>query len=159
MNSNLKLLIKSVKKSLEIEPNNMMIGDLNEGWNEVNNFIHLSYLSEFNGGRCGSIDLWSMDKLSSNQYRLSALNQNEWLEIGQVLYEPLVLNKTSGEVYLMDEDVEKKKASFKDIEYFLSNYVFGQRYKEIIPEGEKDEWYIFLEKFNLIYMNPTLSFI
>jgi len=59
----------------------------------------------------------------------------------------------------MDEDVEKKKASFKDIEYFLSNYVFGKRYKEIIPEGEKDEWYIFLEKFNLVYMNPTLSLI
>lgn len=153
MNSNLKLLIKSVKKSLEIESNNMIIGDLNEGWNGVNNFIHLSYLSEFNGGRCGSIDLWSMDKLSENQYRLSALNQNEWLEIGQVLYEPLVLNKTSGEVYLMDEDVEKKKASFKDTEYFLSNYVFGQRYKEIIPEGEKDEWYIFLEKFNLYESN------
>ncbi|MCM0665512.1 hypothetical protein [Flavobacterium tyrosinilyticum] len=69
------------------------------------------------------------------------------ISIGQILYEPLILDTISGNVYIFsrDDDDEMPMTKRGDLEYFLINYVFGDKYQEIIPDYEGDEWMLFLK--------------
>jgi hypothetical protein len=156
MNSQLKSVIQKVKEQLILEPDGIIFGELHEGNHNAhsNHKIlqrYFDFLKESDGARCGAIDLWSFNELDTNQYRVTELSGSieKWFEIGQILYEPLVIDKISGEVYLFEGYPDGEGRSFGDLEDFLLNYVFGGRYAEIIPNAESDEWYQFLKRINL----------
>ena len=157
MNDKLKTKIEKVYFELQKETCAPIIAKLNKGTNKTNKSIPKSYcdfLNVCNGGRFGAIDLWSNELVSNNQYRVTDIvggNEN-WFCIGQVLYEPLVVNLDTEDIYLFyqgcENDIEAK--CFGNLDSFLSDYVFGKKYAEIIPDAEEEEWYIFLNKINLI---------
>ena len=157
MNEELNGVIMKVKERLSLEPSSVVIGKFNEGIDlknspaiELNDYKEI--LEKFNGGRFGSIDLWSYSNLEQNQFRISEIEDQEekWLEIGQILYEPLLLNKQSKSVYLFDTNEEKLHFLDYDIFLFLKNKIFGLDYSEVIPDYESDPWYNFLQKIDLV---------
>lgn len=68
------------------------------------------------------------------------------------MYEPLVVKLDTEDIYLFyqgyENEIEVK--CFGNLDTFLNDYVFGKKYAEIIPDAEEEEWYIFLDKLNLI---------
>lgn len=157
MNDNLKIKIEKARLELQKEASAPITGKLNEGINSDNKLIpqfYRDFLSVCNGGRYGSIDLWSNELILDNQYRVTELdgsNEN-WFCIGQVLYEPLVVKLDTEDIYLFYQGYENEIECrcFENFDIFLDNYVFGKKYAEIIPDAEDEEWYIFLNKLNYI---------
>lgn len=157
MNNKLRTKIEKVYVELQQEPCAPIIGKLNEGIYSINKSIpkvYSDFLKVCNGGRCGAIDLWSNELILNNQYRVTELvggNEN-WFCIGQVLYEPLVVKLDTEDIYLFYQGCENEIEGkcFGIFDTFLNDYVFGKKYAEIIPDAEKEEWYIFLNKMNLI---------
>lgn len=109
-------------------------------------------LNRFDGARCGAIDLWSSADLPQHQFRVSRVEggPNTWLEIGQVLYKPLLLNRDDRSVYLFDTDQEEVRLVEKDLQSFLKNDVFGPGYAKLVPDCESDDWYLFLREMGLV---------
>lgn len=104
------------------------------------------FLAEVNGGRYGGIDLWSVKEIVANEPVADALpgGRSAWLPIGQVLYEPLVLSRADGQVFLAREagDTEfHQMIPLGPVDSFLADFVFGRRYAELIPDSEADRWY------------------
>ncbi len=157
MNDELRTKIEKVYFELQKEASPPLIGKLNEGINSINKSIPKSYsyfLNVCNGGRFGAIDLWSNELILDNQYRVTEMvggNEN-WFCIGQVLYEPLVVKIDTEDIYLFYQGYENEIEGkcFGNLDTFLNDYVFGKKYAEIIPDAEEEEWYIFLNKLNLI---------
>lgn len=104
-----------------------------------------------NGARCGDIDLWSYSELEKNQFVLSNIQDEKesWLSIGQILYEPLIINRFNGNVYkyIVDED---SMICFGKFNFFLKNSVLGSGYCNIIRNSENDDWFLFLKKNGII---------
>ncbi len=157
MNNRLKEKIEKVRLELQNESFAIIIGKLNEGINCSENIALNSYykfLNVCNGGRCGAIDLWSDELLFSNQYRVVELvgGEEKWLCIGQILYEPLVMELNTEEVYLFYQGCENEIEGkcFGKLDDFLEDYVFGRKYAKIIPNADEDKWYIFLEKIKVV---------
>lgn len=159
MNEDIKKIIDCLKEGLKEDPSNIVFGKLNDGIVGVNENVSLEWggyhelLKITNGARCGDIDLWSYSELERNQYVLSDIQDEKesWLSIGQILYEPLIINRFDGNVYrlIMDEDGSMMNY-FGDLEFFLKKYVFGSGYCEIIPDSEEDDWFLFLKKKGII---------
>ena len=160
MNDKLKCIIQTIKLELSKEPLAIVIGKLGNGSrNEVlnGNLViqpYYEFLRECNGARCGSIDLWSSEMLLKNQYRVTEIpgGEHNWICIGQILYEPTVINKMDGKVYRFYQGHETDMAAdcFGIIDEFLMRYVFGNKYAEIIPDADDEEWYQFLKRINLV---------
>lgn len=160
MNDKLKWIIKTVKSELSKEPSAIIIGKLGDSSkNEVlNDDLNLQpyyeFLRECNGARCGSIDLWSAEILLKNQYRVTEIpgGEDNWICIGQILYEPTVINKMDGKVYrfYQGHETDMPADCFGIFDEFLMRYVFGENYAEIIPDADEEEWYQFLKKINLL---------
>ena len=160
MNDKLKEIIHTVKLELSKDPSFIVIGKLSDGSENLgvteNNNIqqYNDFLRECNGARCGSIDFWSVELLLKNQYRVLDIpgGENEWLCIGQILYEPLVLNKNDLKVYRFYQGGEDEIQGdcFGDFDYFMLNYVFGVNYLDIMPDAEEDEWFQLLKRLNLV---------
>lgn len=159
MNDKLKEIIHTVKLELSKDPSLILIGKLhdgseNAGENENHNIQHYyDFLKESNGARCGSIDFWSAELLKKNQYRVLDIpgGENEWICIGQILYEPLVLNKNDFKIYRFYQGCEDvvQGDCFGDFDYFMLNYVFGTKYLDIVPNAEDDGWFQLLKKLFL----------
>lgn len=74
---NLKIKIEKARLELQKEPGAPIIGKLNEKINSDNKLIpqfYRDFLSVYNGGRYGSIDLWSNELILDNQYRVTELD-------------------------------------------------------------------------------------
>lgn len=149
----LRNLLNELRLKLKDEPSSMIYADMNMKTDEiVNNYgksqPYFDFLKECNGARFGAVDLWSFAELSEHQFRMTAMlrGMENWLEIGQVLYDPLVIEKSTGLVYLFKQsDPEGLERSFGEFDEFLFHYVFGRKYVEIVPDAEiDDEWYHFL---------------
>lgn len=160
MNDKLKEIIQLVKSELKKEPSSIVIGKLGDGiTNEVANDnsniqVYYEFLKECNGAQCGSIDFWNFEILIKNQYRVSEIPSGEdnWICIEQILYEPIVISKMDGKVYrfYQGHEIDIQADCFGSFDEFLMRYVFGNRYAEIIPDADKEEWYQFLKKINLV---------
>lgn len=160
MNNNLRVIIQNIQKELKNEPDAPIIGKMSDGnlkINDANNINlkeYIEFLKECDGARCGAIDFVSFDEIPDIQYRVTDIpgGNDVWICIGQILYEPLVINKTDGNVYLYyqghEDEVQPK--SFGSFDYFLMEYVFGKKYAEIIPDADQEEWYQFLKKLKLV---------
>lgn len=160
MNDKLKETIQLVKLELRRDPSSIIIGKLGDGIRDIiandnpNIQEYYEFLGECNGARCGSIDFWSVEMFLKNQYRISEIpgGEDNWLCIGQILYEPVVISKVDGKVYRFYQGHETDIAAdcFGSFDEFLMGYVFGCKYAEIIPDADEEEWYQFLKKINLV---------
>lgn len=151
----LKVNIEKVKNELFKDPNSIIFGELNKGIEKTqeNSTIPLGYwyfLEISNGARCGGIDIWSYEELSSHQYRVSDISGGhaKWIEVGQVLYEPLVINKETEAVYLYKDEQKLLKVANGFIE-FIHNHTFGEKYEVLIPNSHLDEWFLLLKRLDL----------
>lgn len=158
MSDNIRCIIRNVREKLQDELNAIFIGTIKEGNpnplpnEKVKDCI--DFLKESNGASFGQIDLFPLNELDRNQFYVETLQgkKEHWICIGLVLYEPIVLNKINGQVYRFYRDIETEipEECFGEFNNFLTNYVFGKKYAEIIPSAEDEEWYQFLKKVNLI---------
>ncbi len=60
-------------------------------------------------------------------------DKESWLSIGQILYEPLIMNRFDGIVYRLDEDGTTMN-DFGELDFFLKNVVFGSGYCKVIMD-------------------------
>ncbi|MFJ2047245.1 hypothetical protein ACIOBL_26965 [Paenibacillus taichungensis] len=157
MDEKLDDLIMRVKEELKTEPDSIIYGELCEGATATTTDnkvlkLYFEFLGKSDGARCGAIDLWSINELDEHQYRVSDFigGTEKWMEVGQVLYEPLVIDKHSGQVCFFKQGYSASaEKTFGDFNYFLFNYVFGPKYEELVPDVHLDDWYQFLKRINL----------
>ncbi len=154
MNDNLIRIINLAKQKLKERSRSILFGDLANGEGHIPDSlscpIYCEFLKVCNGARCGDIDFWSTNDLLQNQFYVVNMKggQDVWLCIGQVLYEPLMLNKQDEKVYLFRKDELDSTPifCFESFIDLMENYVFGEGYRDIVPNAENDEWYIFLKE-------------
>ncbi|NGZ77917.1 hypothetical protein [Saccharibacillus alkalitolerans] len=159
MHENLNQIIDQVRTELLKSPEHIVIGKIKDAaeLDESAKIIASDYrkvLNLFDGARCGAIDLWSYADLRQYQFRVSDVEggPNAWIEIGQVLYEPLLLDRAKGSVYLLNTDREQLRLLADNLQSFLKNDVFGPGYAKLFPDCEHDDWYLFLRKMGLVYL-------
>lgn len=159
MNTELLQTFKLVKNELDKNPASIVFAQLKHGIKFEEAAIEkIGAYSEFlevtNGARFGAIDFWSYDDLGRNQFVLhERQNSNgSLIAIGQILYEPLVLDTVDKSVYTFkqDDDSALPMTFIGDFDHFLSHYVFGEKYQEIIPDYDSDEWILFLKEIKVI---------
>ncbi|WP_417395956.1 hypothetical protein [Gimesia chilikensis] len=145
MNENLRETIKQLRSSLvalddgprigEIRPGNADARFEVESWDDV--------LVECDGGRFGAIDLWSAEEIPSCQQAIQPLdNASDYLVVGQILYEPIVINRRSELLHWLPVNAQPVALGTADL--FLNHFVFGSGYSELIPDVEKEHWWQFL---------------
>jgi len=159
MNTKLLQIFELVKNELDKNPASIIFAQLKLGIELEEEAVEkIGAYSEFlevtNGARFGAIDFWSYDDLKRNQYTLhERQNSNgSLIAIGQILYEPLVLDIADQSVYTFkqDDDAVVPMTFLGDFDDFLSTYVFGEKYQKIIPDYDNDEWILFLKKLKVI---------
>ena len=150
----LETIITHYRNRLVALPDAILIGEIPEGaeniFPEVLQLItpaHCAFLKLCNGGSFGDIILWSTEELLDNQYRVPA-NQSSWYEIGQLLYEPLFLDKDTQHVIFPADSYEGIEEIDVDFNTFVSEYIFGNKYKEKIIgyDNAEDDWSGFLDQ-------------
>ena len=153
----LETIITHYRNRLVALPDAILIGEIPEGAEnippEVLQLIapaHCAFLKLCNGGSFGDIILWSTEELLDNQYRVPA-NQSSWCEIGQLLYEPLFLDKDTQHVILPADSYEGIEEIDVDFNTFISEYIFGNKYKEKIIgyDNTNDDWSVFLNNSSI----------
>ena len=148
----LETIIAHYRNRLASLPDAIIISEIPEGAEnippEVLQLIapvHSAFLKLCNGGSFGDIILWSAEELLENQYRVPS-EQPSWYEIGQLLYEPLFLDKHSQCVIFPTDVYEGIEGIEVDFDTFTREYIFGSQYKEKIIgyDNEDDDWSVFL---------------
>ena len=96
---NLETIITHYRNRLVALPDAILIGEIPKGAENISPEVlqliapaHCAFLKLCNGGSFGDIILWSVEELLDNQYHIPQ-DQPSWYEIGQLLYEPLFLDK------------------------------------------------------------------
>ncbi len=145
----LETIIIHYRNRLASLPDAILIGEIPEGAKSIPPQmlkyiapVHSAFLKLCNGGSFGDIILWSVEELLENQYRVPA-EQPSWYEIGQLLYEPLFLDKHTQSVIFPANVYEGIEVDF---DTFVREYIFGNKYKEKIIgyDNEDDDWSAFL---------------
>ena len=153
----LETIIAHYRNHLASLPDAIIIGEIPEGAEnippEVLQLIapvHSAFLKLCNGGSFGDIILWSAEELLENQYHIPA-EQPSWYEIGQLLYEPLFLDKHSQCVIFPTDVYEGIEGIEVDFDTFTREYIFGSKYKEKIIgyDNEDDDWSVFLSNSSI----------
>ena len=153
----LETIIAHYRNRLASLPDAIIIGEIPEGAEnippEVLQLIapvHSAFLKLCNGGTFGDIILWSVEELLENQSRVPS-EQPSWYEIGQLLYEPLFLDKHSQCVIFPTDVYEGIEGIEVDFDTFTREYIFGSKYKEKIIgyDNEDDDWSVFLSNSSI----------
>ena len=153
----LETIIAHYRNRLASLPDAIIIGEIPEGAEnippEVLQLIapvHSAFLKLCNGGTFGDIILWSVEELLENQYCVPS-EQPSWYEIGQLLYEPLFLDKHSQCVIFPTDVYEGIEGIEVDFDTFTREYIFGSKYKEKIIgyDNEDDDWSVFLSNSSI----------
>ena len=148
----LETIIAHYRSRLASLPDAILIGEIPEGAESIPPKVlqliapaHCSFLKLCNGGTFGDIILWSAEELLENQYHIPA-EQPSWYEIGQLLYEPLFLDKHTQYVIFPADVYEGIEGIEVDFDTFIREYIFGSKYKEKIIgyDNEDDDWSAFL---------------
>ena len=125
---NLETIITHYRNRLAALPDAILIGEIPEGAEnippEVLQLIaptHCAFLKLCNGGSFGDIILWSTEELLDNQYRVPADSY---------------------------EGIEEIDVDFNT---FVSEYIFGNKYKEKIIgyDNANDDWSVFLNNSSI----------
>ena len=153
----LETIIIHYRNRLASLPDAIIIGEIPEGAEnipqKVSQYIapvHSAFLKLCNGGSFGDIILWSAEELLENQY-LVPYEQPSWYEIGQLLYEPLFLDKHTQQVIFPADSYEGIEEINIDFDTFTREYIFGSKYKEKIIgyDNEDDDWSVFLSNSSI----------
>ena len=148
----LETIITHYRNRLASLPDAILIGEIPEGAKSIPPQmlkyiapVHSAFLKLCNGGAFGDIILWSVEELLENQYRIPA-EQPSWYEIGQLLYEPIFLDKHTQCVIFPTDVYEGIEGIEVDFDTFVREYIFGSKYKEKIIgyDNEDDDWSVFL---------------
>ena len=148
----LETIITHYRNRLVALPDAILIGEIPEGAKNISPEVlqliapmHNDFLKLCNGGSFGDIILWSTEELPDNQYRVPA-NQSSSYEIGQLLYEPLFLDKHTQHVIFPADSYDGIEKIDVDFDTFVKEYIFGSKYKEKIIgyDNEDDDWSVFL---------------
>ena len=148
----LETIIAHYRNRLVSLPDAILIGEIPEGAESISpevlqyiTPVHSAFLKLCNGGSFGDIILWSVEELLENQYSVPS-EQPSWYEIGQLLYEPLFLDKHSQCVIFPTDVYEGIEGIEVDFDTFVREYIFGNKYKEKIIDydNENDDWSAFL---------------
>ena len=148
----LETIIIHYRNRLASLPDAILIGEIPKGAKsipqKVSQYIapvHSAFLKLCNGGSFGDIILWSTEELPDNQYRVPA-NQSSWYEIGQLLYEPLFLDKHTQHVIFPADSYDGIEEIDVNFDTFVKEYIFGSKYKEKIIgyANADDDWSGFL---------------
>jgi len=158
MNDQLKQTIQRVRAVLEADPAGIVIGELRAGNPGIEIPVgplaeYYEFLAECDGARCGAIDFWSLDELPGNQFRVGHLpGAGKWLCVGQLLYEPLVINRANGRLWLFRQGPppDTEGAELGAFGRFLSHDVFGLGYPHLVPHPEADRWCALLGRLALL---------
>jgi hypothetical protein len=68
-----------------------------------------------------------------------------------VLYEPLALERGSGEVRLFPRGEEQDGGtSYGDFELFVEKNLLGAGYAQLVPDAEEEDWYRFLSRQGMV---------
>ena len=154
---NLETIITHYRNRLATLPDAILIGEIPKGAEnippEVLQLIapaHCAFLKLCNGGSFGDIILWSTEELLDNQYRVPA-EQPSWYEIGQLLYEPLFLDKHTQQVIFPADSYEGMEGFEVDFDTFVKEYIFGTKYKEKVIgyDNAEDDWAVFLSNSSI----------
>lgn len=147
--------ITLMKNVLEEDPFNLVIGEIQERIASDADFNfkdgqlrdYYNFLRQYASMRCGSIIIFGQNELTDFQFPVAEMpgGFEEWICIGKIDPYPLFINKKNGMIYCLFEDSKIK--SYEGWNDFLENYVFGERYTEIIG---KDEWYELLKEQQII---------
>lgn len=157
MDKNVIDKLRYVKMKLMEYEDSILFANFNEGKDNKKIFdeLNLSEYQEFikfsNGARFGSVDLWSLDDIPRNQFYISEYS-NIWTCVGQILYEPIVIDKKNAYIYLFDINTNyvSDKIKFGEFNNFLNEFVLGEQYSRIIPDADSDDWYLFLKKIGVV---------
>ena len=151
---NLETIIIHYRNRLASLPDAILIGEIPEGAKNISPEVlqlitpaHCAFLKLCNGGSFGDIILWNTEELLDNQYHVPA-DQTSWYEIGQLLYEPLFLDKDTQHVIFPADSYEGIEEIDVDFNTFVSEYIFGNKYKEKIIgyDNADDDWSGFLKE-------------
>ena len=150
----LQPLITHYRNCLAALPDAILIGEIPEGAESIPQEVldwgvsaYSAFLRLCNGGSFGDIILWSVEELLDNQYRVPS-EQPSWCEIGQLLYEPLFLDKDTQHVLFPADSYEGIEEIDVDFDTFVKEYIFGSKYKEKIIgyDDPDDDWSGFLKE-------------
>ena len=153
----LETIITHYRNRLVALPDAILIGEIPKGAEnilpEVLQLIapaHCAFLKLCNGGSFGDIILWNTEELLDNQYRVPA-EQPSWYEIGQLLYEPLFLDKHTQHVIFSADSYDGIEKIDVDFDTFVKEYIFGSKYKEKIIgyANADDDWSVFLNNSSI----------
>jgi len=153
----LETIITHYRNRLVALPDAILIGEIPESAKNISPEVlqliapaHCAFLKLCNGGSFGDIILWSTEELLDNQYRVPA-NQTSWYEIGQLLYEPLFLDKDNQHVISPADSYDGIEKIDVDSNTFISEYIFGSKYKEKIIgyDNADDDWSVFLNNSSI----------
>ncbi|MDG0872237.1 hypothetical protein FLT15_24985 [Paenibacillus thiaminolyticus] len=161
MNETLKKIIEKTRIALESDPDGPVIGKIRSGKEVDFEKIkgpkdYYDFLGISNGARCGAIDVFPFETMSGSQSLLEFIENPEdakeqWIYIGQTLYEPLLINELDGLVYQFYEGPPLEKGEcYGTFDCFLLNYVFGKKYSEVIPDADNDDWFQLLKKLQIV---------
>ena len=143
----LSQIIKHYRNCLSALPDAPLYGNIPQGADKVSRQLdsfltleHKQFLLLCNGGSFGDIELWSAEEILDKQYRVPKNLQDSMYEAGQVLYEPIFLNRINNQVTF---NVGGEKII--PFSSFIEEYVFGEKYKYIFDDADIDDmWYFFL---------------
>ena len=153
----LETIITHYRNRLATLPDAILIGEIPEGAEnippEVLQLIApapCAFLKLCNGGSFGDIILWSTEELLDNQYRVPAEQPSRY-EIGQLLYEPLFLDKHTQQVIFPADSYEGMEGFEVDFDTFVKEYIFGNKYKEKVIgyDNAEDDWAVFLSNSSI----------
>ena len=143
----LSQIVKHYRNCLSVLPDAPLYGNIPQGADKVSGKLdsfltleHKQFLLLCNGGSFGDIELWGAEEILDKQYRAPKNLQDSMYEAGQVLYEPIFLNRINNQV-TFNVDGEK----IVPFSSFIEEYVFGEKYKYIFDDADIDDmWYFFL---------------
>ncbi|WP_264845389.1 hypothetical protein [Capnocytophaga catalasegens] len=151
----LKNLITHYKKCLNsLGEEAILIGEIPDGATDFSEELaalltpsHKDFLKICDGGFFGDIVLWNSYEILDSQYCVPEHLQNTAYEIGQILYEPLFMDKTTQTVLFLAENYADMNEFRTDLPTFIKDFAFGENYRAaIIPHCEGDSWWDFLQE-------------
>jgi len=155
-----EVLIKmaSARKKLEENLDSILFAKISEPYGGIMKEADLPVYHEFlgicDGARFLDVDFFGFRDVQRSRLLTPDINGGEalWLYVGQILYEPLLINRQDLKLYFFSRSEQGYSEfpikCFGGLDEFLLCYIFGEQYRDISINIENDEWYDFLQQNN-----------